>query len=128
MKGVDYLQNPKLTSWEEAIVDPLILDMSYANQVHTKLDYTKGFVTFSSPSLQESSVHANLKDKFVQAVTDYVIADKWSPYFEINNILYLGVVGKQKVLLGDMPDILLRQILGNTISINEVRFILIVSY
>ena len=94
--------------------------MSQANQVHTKLDYTKGFVTFSSPTLQEISVHDNLKEKFVQAVTDYVIADKWSPYFEINNILYLGVMGRQKVLLGDMPDILLRQILGNTVNIVEV--------
>ena len=95
--------------------------MSYANQVHTKLDYTKGFVTYSSPSLQEKSVTDNIKDKFIQAVTDCVIADNWSPYFEINNILYLGVMGKQKVLLGDMPQILLRQIIGNTITIGEVK-------
>jgi hypothetical protein len=121
VKGVDNINDPKIVSWQEAIVDPLILDMSYANQVHTKLDYTKGFVTFSSPNLQLPSVHDNLKDKFIQCITDYVIADKWSPYHEINNMLYLGVMGKQKVLLGDMPEILLRQIIGNTISIQECR-------
>ena len=121
IKGVENLNDPFPISWEEAIVDPLILDMSYANQVHLKLDYTKGFTTYSSPQIQQKSVHDNLTDKFIQAVTDYVICDKWSPYHEINNILYTGVMGKHKVLLGDMPEILLRQIIGNTISIAECR-------
>ncbi len=121
IKGVENLNTPSLISWEEAIIDPLVLDMSYANQIHNKLDYTKGFTTYSSPQLQEKSVHDNLTDKFIQAITDYVIADKWSPYHEINNILYEGVMGKQKILLGDMPELLLRQIIGNTISIHECR-------
>jgi hypothetical protein len=120
-KGVENLNEPKLVSWEEGIVSPLVLDMSYANQVHQKLDYTKGFMTYSSPQLQEKAVHDNLTNKFIQAITDYVVADKWSPYFQMNEILYEGVMGKQKILLGDMPEILLRQILGNTLSINECR-------
>lgn len=120
-KGVENLNEPSPTSWQEAIVDPLILDMSHANQVHLKLDYTKGFTTYSSPQLQDKSVHDNLTDKFVQAITDYVVCDKWSPYHEINQVLFTGVMGKQKVLLGDMPEILLRQIIGNTISILEAR-------
>jgi len=121
IKGVDNLNDPKPLSWQEAIVNPLILDMSYSNQIHLNLDYTKGFMTYSSPNLQEKSVHDNLTDKFIQAITDYVICDKWSPYHEINQTLFVGVMGKQKILLGDMPEILLRRILGNTISINEVR-------
>lgn len=121
VKAMENLNEPGPVSWEEAIVDPLILDMSYANQIHHNLDYTKGFITYSSPQLQEKSVHDNLTNKFVQAITDYVICDKWSPYHEINNILYEGVMGKHKVLLGDMPEILLRQIIGNTISIGECR-------
>lgn len=120
-KGVENLNEPSPLSWQEAIVDPLILDMSYANQIHLNLDYTKGFVTYSSKELQEKKVHDNLTDKFVAAITDYVICDKWSPYHEINNLLFTGVMGKQKVLLGDMPEILLRQIIGNTISIQECR-------
>jgi hypothetical protein len=121
LKGVENLNDPHPISWEEAIVNPIVLDMSYANQIHNRLDYTKGFTTYSSPQLQEKSVHDNLTNKFVQAVTDYVICDKWSPYHEINNILFEGVMTKQKVLLGDMPEILLRQIIGNTISIGECR-------
>ena len=95
--------------------------MSVANQTHSKLDYTKGFITYSSPNIQERSVYDNLTEKFVKSITDYVIADKWSPYFEINNVLFGGVMGKQKVLMGDMPEILLRQILGNTVYIQEVN-------
>ena len=95
--------------------------MSYANQVHTRLDYLKGFFTYSSKHLQAQKTHDNLTEKFVQAITDYVICDKWSQYHEINQILYVGVMGKQKILLGDMPELLLRQILGNTISIDEVH-------
>lgn len=121
VKGNENLNEPKPLSWEEAIVDPLVLDMSYANQVHMKLDYTKGFMTYSNPTLQAKSVHDNLTDKFMQAITDYVVTDKWSPYYEINNVLYSGVMGRQKILLGDMPEILLRQILGNTITIEECR-------
>jgi hypothetical protein len=120
-KAVDDLNDPKPLSWQEAIVNPLILDMSYSNQIHLNLDYTKGFMTYSSPNLQEKSVHDNLTDKLIQSITDYVICDKWSPYHEINQSLFVGVMGKHKILLGDMPELLLRQILGNTISIEEVR-------
>lgn len=120
-KAVENLNEPCPVSWQEAIVNPLILDMSYSNQIHLNLDYTKGFMTYSSPNLQEKSVHDNLTDKFIQSITDYVICDKWSPYHEINQSLFVGVMGKQKILLGDMPEILLRQILGNTISLLEAR-------
>jgi hypothetical protein len=97
--------------------------MSWANQVHTKLDYTKGFFTYSSKTLQTKKVHDNLTDKFIQAITDYVVCDKWSRYHEINQILYTGIMGKQKILLGDMPELLLRMILGNTLTIEEVNYI-----
>jgi len=35
-------------------------------------------------------------------------------------MLYVGVMGSHKVLLGDMPEVLLRQVVGNTLSIQEV--------
>ena len=96
--------------------------MSWANQIHTNLDYTKGFFTYSSKTLQETKVHDNLTDKFIQAITNYVICDKWSNYHEINQILFTGLMGKQKILLGDMPEMLLRLILGNTITIDQVVY------
>ena len=41
MKGVENLNEPFPVSWQEAIVDPLILDMSQANQVPLNLDNSK---------------------------------------------------------------------------------------
>lgn len=49
-----------------------------------KLDYTKGVCTYPYPDLQDVRTHDNLKDKFVQAITDYIVCDNWSPYYEIN--------------------------------------------
>jgi hypothetical protein len=95
--------------------------MSYANQVHTKLDYTRGFFTYSTKELQDQKTHDNLREKYVQAIIDYIICDNWSPYYEINTSLFVGLMGRQKVMLGDMPEVLLRMILGNTILIEEAR-------
>lgn len=121
IEGVEDLNYSRPITWEECIVNLLTLDMAQANQINTKLDYTKGFMTYSYGSVQLQSTHDNLTEKFIGAITNYIIADKWSPYFEINNILYECLMGKQKVILGDMPEILLRQILGNSITINEAR-------
>jgi len=120
VKGVDNLNDPIPVSWEELIVNPLTLDMNYANQIHHKIDYTKGFTTFGVHRLQEKKITDNLQEKFIGCITDYIINDKWSPYYEINEMLYVGVMGSHKVLLGDMPEILLRQVVGNTITIEEV--------
>lgn len=121
IKGVENLNEPKPISFEECIVDLLVLDMASANQVPSKLDYTKGFVTYNYPNLQLRSTTDNITDKLIGAITNYIVADKWSPYHEINQLLYECLMGKQKVLLGDMPEILLRRILGNTLSIKQVR-------
>ena len=120
IKGVENLSDSVPVSWEELIVNPLILDMNFSNQIHLNLDYTKGFTTFGVHRLQEKKVTDNLTDKFVGCITDYIISDKWSPYYEINEMLYVGVMGSHKVLLGDMPEVLLRQVVGNTLSIQEV--------
>lgn len=120
-KGIENLNEPKPITFEECIVDLLILDMAAANQVHTKIDYTKGFVTYNYPSLQLKSTSDNLTNKLIGSITDNVIADKWSPYHEINQITYECLMGKHKLMLGDMPEILLRQILGNTLTIKQVR-------
>ena len=42
--------------------------------------------------------------------------------YKINQILFTGLMGKQKILLGDMPEMLLRLILGNTITIDQVVY------
>lgn len=39
-------------SWEECVVNLVVLDMLRENKVHTELDYTRGFATYSYPYLQ----------------------------------------------------------------------------
>jgi hypothetical protein len=89
-----------------------------------KLDYTKGIATYPYPDLQDERTKENLHPKFIEAVTNHVICDMWSPYYEINQMLFMALMGKQKVLLGDMPEILLRQIIGNSLSLEDVKDIL----
>ena len=86
-----------------------------------KLDYTKGVATYSYPDLQDERTHDNLRERFVQSITDYIIADNWSPYYEINQLLFKALMGRHKVVLGDMPEILLRQILGNSLALDDVK-------
>jgi hypothetical protein len=58
--------------------------MLAANNTHMKIDYTKGLSTFAYPDLQEKRVHDNLEGKFVEAITNHIICDNWSPYYEVN--------------------------------------------
>jgi hypothetical protein len=118
---VENFQDPRPLTWEECVVNLVTLDMLRANNSHMKIDYTKGLATFAYPDIQEKRVHDNLEPKFVEAITNHIICDNWSPYYEINQILYKALMGKHKVILGDMPEILLRQILGNSLSLEDVK-------
>ena len=71
--------------------------------------------------MQEEKIRDNLTPKFIQSITDYIVCDKWSPYYEVNHALYLALMGKHKVILGDMPEILLRQIIGNSLSLEDAK-------
>ncbi len=51
VQGVKDLNHPCPLTWEEAVVNLVVLDMLQANQVHSKLDYTKGFATYSYPQV-----------------------------------------------------------------------------
>ncbi len=62
-----------------------------------------------------------MHEKFIEAITNHIICDNWSPYYEINQILFKALMGKHKVVLGDMPEILLRQILGNSLSLEDCK-------
>ena len=85
------------------------------------LDYTKGVCTYAYPDLQDERTRDNLHEKFIEAITNHIVCDQWSPYYEINQILYKALMGKHKVLLGDMPELLLRQIIGNSLSLEDVK-------
>ena len=57
----------------------------------------------------------------METITNHIVCDNWSPYYEINQILYKALMGKHKVILGDMPEVLLRQILGNSLSLEDIK-------
>eukprot|EP00351_Strombidinopsis_sp_SopsisLIS2011_P000023 CAMPEP_0116880386 /NCGR_PEP_ID=MMETSP0463-20121206/12310_1 /TAXON_ID=181622 /ORGANISM="Strombidinopsis sp, Strain SopsisLIS2011" /LENGTH=121 /DNA_ID=CAMNT_0004530903 /DNA_START=199 /DNA_END=564 /DNA_ORIENTATION=+ len=84
IKAVDNLNHPCPHTWEEAVVNLITLDTLRANNTHMKIDYAKGVCTYSYPDLQDQRTHDNLKDKFVEAITNHVICDQWSPYYEVN--------------------------------------------
>ena len=108
------MNEPYPLTWEEAVVNLLTLDMIEANNTHMKIDFTKGLVTYAYPDIQDEKTHDNLTLKFIASITNNIICDNWFPYYEVNQILFKALMGKHKVVLGDMPEILLRQILGNS--------------
>jgi hypothetical protein len=64
-KGNDDFNFPYPMTWEEAVVNLVVFDMLRANQIHMKLDYTKGVSTYAYPDLQDERTKENLHDKFV---------------------------------------------------------------
>jgi hypothetical protein len=121
IKAVQNLNHPFPYTWQEAVVNLVTLDMLRANQIHMKLDYAKGVSTYAYPDLQDERTRDNIHPKFIEAVTNHIVCDQWSPYYEINQILYKALMGKHKVILGDMPELLLRQIIGNSLSLEDVK-------
>jgi len=107
-RAIDDLMEPKPATWEEAVVNLITLDMLRANNTHMKIDYTKGLSTYAYPDLQDERTRDNLHPKFIEAITNHIICDNWSPYYEVNQILFKALMGKHKVVLGDMPEVLLR--------------------
>jgi len=39
----------------------------------------------------------------------------------MNQILYMALMGKHRVLLGGMPEILLRRMVGNSLSLEDMK-------
>ena len=121
VKGVEDLNYPCPYSWEEAVVNTITIDMLRTNQIHMKLDYTKGICTYPYIDIQDERTRDNNHDKFIEAITNHIVCDQWSPYYDINQILYMALMGKHRVLLGGMPELLLRQIIGNSLTLEDVK-------
>jgi len=51
VKGIETIDPLKPLSWEECVVNLVVLDMLKENKDHQSLDYTKGFSTYSYPYL-----------------------------------------------------------------------------
>eukprot|EP01016_Furgasonia_blochmanni_P055040 TRINITY_DN9140_c0_g3_i1.p1 TRINITY_DN9140_c0_g3~~TRINITY_DN9140_c0_g3_i1.p1 ORF type:complete len:320 (-),score=66.94 TRINITY_DN9140_c0_g3_i1:120-1079(-) len=98
------------------------MDMLQKNKVHTELKYNDGFSTYSYPYLQDKSTTKELSKPFVDAITKDLLNVNISEDFPLmNQVLYLSLMGKHKVILGDMPETLYRQQLGNNLSLHELK-------
>lgn len=92
------------------------------NKLYDQLDLTRSFSTFSYPELSHPKEGGLvLADKFVQSIDRHIIGDLHSEYALMNQALYTLLMGKHKVLLGEMPEILYRQILVNSFSLGQMK-------
>jgi hypothetical protein len=60
-------------------------------------------------------------EKFVRTVNTHVVGGEISPYNIINQSLYQAIMGKHKVMLGGMPEILYRRVIANSLSLTEMK-------
>jgi len=74
---MEELDVPRPFSWEEAVVNLITIDCLRANNIHLKIDYTKGVSSYSYPVLQDERTKDNIHDKFIAAITDYIVCDNW---------------------------------------------------
>jgi len=121
VNGLDNIDVLKPQSWEECVVNLTVLDMLSRNKVHTEFQYIDTFNAYSYPNIQEKETTLALTQPFIQSINENIIYKNYSQYHLVNRTLYTGLMGKQKVMLGDMPEPLLRSILGNTVDIHEMR-------
>ena len=95
--------------------------MCYSSQTNLKVDPEKSFVNYHKGVFENQEIHDNFSKMLIDSISKYIMNNKISNFDSINHLIYQGVLKKQKVLLGDMPEILLRLILGNTVYIEEVK-------
>ena len=83
---------------------------------------TKGLSTFSYPEMRRKEFQLSESSKqFVESINKHIVGSDFSQYNIINQALYKGLMGKQKVMMGDMSEILYRRILGNSLTLEEMK-------
>jgi hypothetical protein len=121
IKATYQLDNTTPLSWDECLVNLITLDHIRLNLNEDTLDLTKSLATYSYPTLQANRDHLELTEPFIAAIQEHVVGKEWSKYIYINQLLQLALMGKSRVVLGDMPEPLLRIQLGNTLPLETVR-------
>ena len=120
-KSIYALDNPIPLNWEECVVNLITLDCMRQNVPYDKLDLTSSLASYSYPTHQPFEITQKLTDPFISTISQHIASGSLSRYHYINNLLYLTLMGKSKVILGDMPEPLLRLQLGNTLPLSTVR-------
>ena len=122
VSGVDMIDPLKPYSWEECVVNLVVLDMLRENDTQSNIDYTSGFATYSYPYMRKNQKsNKELTEPFIEFIKRNLLGRELGPCHTITQSLFTGLLGKHKVLLGGMPEPLLRMQLGNRIAIEEMR-------
>lgn len=101
-----------------------VLDMLVNNKTEPQLNYAKSLATYSYPDMRMQDKDFDFlkaSKQYVDTINKHVLGRDVSPYSVINQALYKGLMGKQKVMLGDMSETLYRRILGNSLTLEEMK-------
>lgn len=109
-------------AWEELVVNPVILDMITKNTTYEEIDLRKSLLTYSYPQHSDQKEGGlQLREKYIEEITAQIIGKRFSEFSIINKALYESLMGKHKVLLAEMPEILFRQIIANNLSLDQMK-------
>ena len=79
-------------------------------------------MTFSYPEVcSTENGGLKLRDQMIESITNNVLGNQFSSYNVINQALYQSLMGKHKVLLTEIPEILYRQIIASGLKLSELR-------
>ena len=93
----------KPISWQETVVNLITLDMIRENKVPDKLDYRKGFYSYNYNYIQDSNIHSQLTTPLAQSIGEHILGGKRTGYSLIDKVLYTGLMGGHKIMLGGIP-------------------------
>lgn len=122
LDGVEEIDPHRPITWEETVVNLFTLDMLRSNTLPSKTSYKNGLYAYSYPFLQDTPETRNsLTPIFVDTIGRHVLGGNRTDYPLVDRFLYAGLMGRHKVMLGGMPETLYKMILGQALSIHELR-------
>lgn len=103
-----------LNDWQSLIVNPVFFDLEKINKIKREDLINQKEEEFLQLNTEEEI------GNFLDNVNKYVIGEDNRYSKVLLHILCQALINRQKVILGDMTEILLRQIVCNYISLSEV--------
>lgn len=92
------------------------------NKVYDELYLPNSYHTYSYPDVWDKENRGLMKrDALINSIKTNIVGSDISPYNLINQTLYQSLMGKHKVLLGEIPETLYRQIIANSLTLDELK-------
>lgn len=92
------------------------------NKTYDELYLPNSYFVYSNPEVWDREDRGlMLRDNIIKSINKNIVGTDFSPYNLINQALYESLMGKHKVLLSEMPEILYRQILANGLNLEEMK-------